>query len=52
MKRFRYQQVGEGLKQTHTRGDQMEAISNTVPVRTEGALDAMTVAEKEELEPD
>lgn len=44
--------MGEGLKQDHTRGDQMEAISNAVPVRTEGALAAMTVAEKEELEPD
>lgn len=44
--------MGEGLKQDHTRGDQMEAISNTVPVRAGGALAAMTVAEKEELEPD
>lgn len=44
--------MGEGLKQDHTRGDQMEAISNTVLVRAEGALAPVTVAQKEELEPD
>lgn len=44
--------MGEGLKQDRTREDQMEAIRNTVLVRAEGALAAIIVAEKEELEPD